>query len=71
MIRSIFRDISRSDRSEPDTIVDIEREAMVELHETYDLEIMTETYRRRYRPLREHLSITSEFEALSDELEAL
>jgi hypothetical protein len=71
MIRSVFRDISRSDRSKPDSIADIEREAMVELHETYDLEIMTETYRRRYRLLRKHLGITAEFEALSDKLEAL
>lgn len=71
MIRSVFRDISRSDRSKPGSIADIEREAMVELHETYDLEIMTETYRRRYRQLRKHLGITAEFEALSDKLEAL
>jgi hypothetical protein len=71
MIRSVFRDISRSDRSKPGSIADIEREAMVELHETYDLEIMTETYRRRYRLLRKHLGITAEFEALSDKLEAL
>lgn len=71
MIRSVFRDISRSDRSKPDSIADIEREAMVELHETYDLEITTEVYRRRYRQLRKHLGITAEFEALSDKLEAL
>ncbi len=71
MIRSVFRDISRSDRSKPDSIADIEREAMVELHETYDLEIMTETYRSRYRLLRERLGITAEFKALSDKLEAL
>ncbi|HVD40321.1 MAG TPA: hypothetical protein VNC16_04895 [Solirubrobacterales bacterium] len=71
MIRSVFRDISRSDRSKPGSIADIEREAMVELHETYDLEIMTETYRRRYRLLRDHLGITDEFKALSDKLEAL
>jgi hypothetical protein len=71
MIRSVFRDISRSDRFKPASIADIEREAMVELHETYDLEIMTETYRRRYRLLREHLGITAEFKALSDKLEAL
>lgn len=71
MIRSVFRDIARSDRSKPDTIADIEREAMVELHETYDLEIMTEAYRRRYRLLRKRLGITAEFKALSDKLEAL
>jgi hypothetical protein len=71
MIRSVFRDISRSDRFKPASIADIEREAMVELHETYDLEIMTETYRRRYRLFREHLGITAEFKALSDKLEAL
>jgi hypothetical protein len=71
MIRSVFRDISRSDRSKPDSIADIEREAMVELHETYDLEIMTEAYRSRYRLLRERLGITAEYQALSDKLEAL
>lgn len=71
MIRSVFRDISRSDRSKPDSIADIEREAMVELHETYDLEIMTETYRSRYRLLRKSLGITAEYEALSDKLAAL
>lgn len=71
MIRSVFRDISGSDRSTPDSIADIEREAMVELHETYDLEIMSEAYRRRYRKLRKHLGITAEFKAISDKLEAL
>ncbi len=71
MIRSVFRDISRSNRSKPDSIADIEREAMVELHETYDLEIMTETFRSRYRLLRKRLGITAEYKALSDKLEAL
>jgi hypothetical protein len=71
MIRNVFRDIARVERSKPDLIADLEREAMVDLHETYDLEITTEVYRSRYRLLREHLGIDAEYKALSDKLEAL
>jgi hypothetical protein len=71
MIRSVFRDIARSKRSKPDAIADLEREAMVDLHETYDLEITTEIFRNRYRLLREELGINAEYRALSDKLKAL
>ncbi|MGN6588099.1 MAG: hypothetical protein ACTHKT_11635 [Solirubrobacterales bacterium] len=71
LIRNVFRDIVSVERSKPDSIAELEREAMVDLHETYDLEITTEIYRNRYRLLRKHLGIDAEYKALSDKLEAL
>jgi len=71
LIRSVFREISLSDRYTPDQIADVEREAMVDLHETYDIEITVEAYRRRYRDLRDQLGIEAEYEALRRKLEAL
>lgn len=71
LIRGVYRNLAASDPGEPARIADIEREAMVDLYETYDLEITMEAYRERYRLLRQHLGITSEYEALSDKLEAL
>jgi hypothetical protein len=71
LIRSIFREITISERAGPDRIADIEGEAMVELHETYDIEITVESYRRHYCSLRKHLWIDKEYEDLSDKLQAL
>jgi hypothetical protein len=71
LIRSVFREIAVSDRAKPELIADIEREAIVDLHETYDIEVTVEAYREHYCVLREHLGITKEYEALSDKLEAL
>jgi hypothetical protein len=71
LIRSIFREITISERAGPNRIADIEGEAMVELHETYDIEITVESYRRHYCSLRKHLLIDKEYEDLSDKLQAL
>lgn len=71
MIRGVYGDLAAANPSKPEKIADIEREAMVDLFETYDLEITLEAYRQRYRHLRELLGITTEYGALSDKLEAL
>jgi hypothetical protein len=71
LIRSIFREITVSERAEPNVIADIEGEAMVELHETYDIEIIVEAHRRHNCLLREYLGIEKEYEALSEKLQAL
>jgi hypothetical protein len=71
LIRSIFREITVSERAGPDVIADIEGEAMVELHETYDIEITVEAHRKHYRLLREHLGIDEEYKALGEKLRAL
>jgi hypothetical protein len=71
MIRSIYRDIERADRDNPDSIAEIEREVVVDLHETYDLDITWEAYRNRYRCLRDRLGIGEEYMALNDKLGAL
>ncbi|HVW45657.1 MAG TPA: hypothetical protein VHA76_01285 [Solirubrobacterales bacterium] len=71
LIRSIFREITISERADPDVIADIEGEAMVELHETYDIEITVEAHRRHYCLLREYLGIEKEYDALSEKLQAL
>jgi hypothetical protein len=71
LIRSIFRAITISEGAGPDRVADIEGEAMVELHETYDIEITVETYRRHYCLLREHLGIDNEYRDLSEKLQAL
>ncbi len=71
LIRNIFREIALSNRSLPDQIAQVEREAMVDLHETYDIEITSETYRHHYRQLRDLLGITEEYKALSRKLQAL
>lgn len=71
LIRSVFREIAESDRAKPDRIADIEREALVDLHETYDIEITVEAYRMHYGRLRQHLGINAEYEALSSKLQAL
>jgi hypothetical protein len=71
LIRNIFREIAVSDRSRPDQIAEIEREAMIDLHETYDLEIAVEAYRHHYQQLRKLLGITAEYGALRKKLEAL
>jgi hypothetical protein len=71
LIRSIFREITISEQAGPDRIADIEGEAMVELHETYDIEITVETYRRHNDLLRKYLKIHDEYKDLSDKLQAL
>ena len=71
LIRNIFREITFSGQSRPDQIAQVEREAMIDLHETYDIEITSETYRHHYRQLRDLLGITDEYKALSRKLEAL
>ncbi|HSS41488.1 MAG TPA: hypothetical protein VLK37_02950 [Solirubrobacterales bacterium] len=71
LIRSVFREIAVSDRSRPELIADIEREAIVDLHETYDIEVTVEAYRKHYRLLRKYLGIANEYKALSAKLEAL
>lgn len=71
MIRSIYYDIEQVNRSKPGEIAEIEREGVVDLHEIFDLDITWETYRHRYRLLRNRLCITREYEALNDKLQAL
>jgi hypothetical protein len=71
LIRSIFREITISEQAGPARIADIEGEAMVELHETYDIEITVETYRQHNDLLRKYLRIDDEYKALSDKLQAL
>jgi hypothetical protein len=70
-MRAINRDLENVDPSDPSKVVPIEHEVSVDLHEIYDLDITWETYRHRYRRLRELLGITSDYKALHSKLDAL
>ncbi|MDX6601766.1 MAG: hypothetical protein QOF13_968 [Solirubrobacterales bacterium] len=70
-MRAISRDLEKVERSDPSKIVAIEHDVAVDLHEIYDLDITWEAYRLRYRRLREHLGITSDYKALHGKLDAL
>lgn len=70
-MRAIYRDLERTECSQPSEIARIERDVVVDLHEIYDLDITWEAYRRRYRVLRSRLGITADYQALHGKLEAL